>query len=159
MQCRSIAESLAAGWAALCEEARYLAGELASGSAAGQQGQQPADAELAASVQAALERVEAARRAGPGRQHVVFALRWALPGMCTLAVALEKLWERPEQQLYVARAAAARSCAYLHCANLGAEGGPAAGAGGKKCRWGAGGQVWTGELCVYMVRAVAMQAQ
>ncbi len=139
VQCRSIAESLARGWAVLCEEGRWVAEELASG---GQQpgadgsaaGQQPTDAELAAGVQAALAEVEAARAAGPGRRHIVFALRWALPGMCSLAVALENVWGRPEQQVYAAQAAAARSCAYLRCANLGAEGGPAAGSTGKKCR-------------------------
>lgn len=141
VQCRSIAESLSHGWAGLCEEARLVAEELASasqqpaadGSAAMQQ--QPTDAELASGVRAALAQVEAARQAGPGRRHVVFALRWALPGMCSLAVALDKVWGGPEQQVLAAQVAAARSCAYLRCANLGAEGGPAAGAGGKKCRW------------------------
>lgn len=141
VQCRSIAESLSRGWAGLCDEGRLVAEELASASqqpaadssAAGQQ--QPTDAELAAGVRAALAQVEAARQAGPGRRHIVFAVRWALPGMCSLAVALDKVWGRPEQQVFAAQVAAARSCAYLRCANLSAEGGPAAGAGGKKCRW------------------------
>ena len=45
-------------------------------------------------------------------------------------------------RLALARAAAARSCAYLRCANVVGEGGPAAGQGmgGKKCRRG----VWGG---------------
>ena len=42
-----------------------------------------------------------------------------------------------ERQLALAQAAAGRSCAYLRCANLGSEGGPAAGqgAGSMRCRW------------------------
>ena len=42
------------------------------------------------------------------------------------------------RRLVLARAAAARSCAYLRCANVATEGGPAAGqgVGGKRCRWG-----------------------
>ncbi len=42
-----------------------------------------------------------------------------------------------ERQLALAQAAAGRSCAYLRCANLGGEGGPAAGqgAGSMRCRW------------------------
>lgn len=45
-----------------------------------------------------------------------------------------------ERQLVLAQAAAGRSCAYLRCANLGGEGGPAAGegAGSMRCRWVAG---------------------
>lgn len=131
----------------LCEEGRLVADELAStaqqaanGSAAGQQ-QQAADAALAGGVRAALAQVEAARRAGPGRTHIVFALRWALPGMSSLAVALDKAWARPQEQVLAAQATAARSCAYLRCADLGAEGGPAAGSSGRKCRW-AGASSW-----------------
>ena len=42
-----------------------------------------------------------------------------------------------ELRLAVAQAAAGRSCAYLRCANLGGEGGPAAGqgVGSMRCRW------------------------
>ena len=45
-----------------------------------------------------------------------------------------------ERQLALAQAAATRSCAYLRCANLGGEGGPAAGegAGSMRCRWAVG---------------------
>ena len=41
-----------------------------------------------------------------------------------------------ERTLVVARAAAARSCAYLRCANVAGEGGPAAGqgVGSMRCR-------------------------
>lgn len=41
-----------------------------------------------------------------------------------------------ERQLALAQAAAGRSCAYLRCAHLGGEGGPAAGqgAGSQRCR-------------------------
>ena len=57
-----------------------------------------------------------------------------------LADALLAWWRRPEAQqaaaLELAQAAARRSCAYLRCANLGGEGGPAAGegAGSMRCR-------------------------
>ncbi|PRW56311.1 hypothetical protein C2E21_5126 [Chlorella sorokiniana] len=54
-----------------------------------------------------------------------------LPPARRLAAALLDWWRRPaaqqEQQLEAAQATAARSCAYLRCANLGAGGGPAAG--------------------------------
>ena len=42
-----------------------------------------------------------------------------------------------ERELALAQAAAGRSCAYLRCANLGGEGGPATGqgAGSMRCRW------------------------
>ena len=42
-----------------------------------------------------------------------------------------------ERQLALAKAAAGRSCAYLRCANLSGEGGPAAGqgVGSMRCRW------------------------
>ena len=49
-----------------------------------------------------------------------------------LAVALLEHWEQtgaPAEKVELAQAAAARSCAYLRCANLGLEGGPAAGQG------------------------------
>ena len=58
-----------------------------------------------------------------------------------LGRALLAWWRRPEaqpeQQLELAQAAAARSCAYLRCGNLGGEGGPAAGqgVGSMRCRW------------------------
>ncbi len=58
-----------------------------------------------------------------------------------LAAALLEYWQQPEQtaqaQLEAAQAASARSCAYLCCANLGGQGGPAAGEGkgSARCRW------------------------
>lgn len=67
--------------------------------------------------------------------------RRQLPLLRSLAAALLEHWRRSEAaeagQLEVAQAAAARSCAYLGCANLGFEGGPAAGegAGAECCRW------------------------
>ncbi len=73
-----------------------------------------------------------------------------LPPARRAATALLAWWRRPEAQqaaaLELAQAAAARSCVYLRCANLGGEGGPAAGqgAGSQRCRWaavrGVGGQ-------------------
>ena len=71
-----------------------------------------------------------------------------------LADLLHQWWQpamQPERhaeaQLALAQAAATRSCAYLCCANLGGEGGPAAGegAGSMRCRWvGRGGWVADG---------------
>ena len=64
----------------------------------------------------------------------------ALPPAAHLAAALLDWWRRPEQQqqdaLALAQAAAGRCCAYLRCANLGGEGGPAAGqgVGSMRCR-------------------------
>lgn len=68
-------------------------------------------------------------------------VRQQLPLLRSLAAALLEQWRRPEAaeagQVELAQAAASRSCAYLGCANLGFEGGPAAGegAGAKCCRW------------------------
>ena len=64
----------------------------------------------------------------------------ALPAATRLAAALHDWHSQPEQlkqsALVLAQAAAGRSCAYLRCANLGGEGGPAAkqGVGSKSCR-------------------------
>ena len=61
-----------------------------------------------------------------------------------------------ETQLALAQAAATRSCAYLCCANLGGEGGPAAGqgAGSMRCR---SALKWGGEPLVWSVgRALSM---
>ncbi|PRW59997.1 Zinc finger MYND domain-containing 19 Q7TSV3 [Chlorella sorokiniana] len=74
-------------------------------------------------------------------------------GITTVAVwsqnavlALLAWWRRPEAQaaaaLELAQAAAARSCAYLRCANLGGEGGPAAGQGVGSQRCSACRAVW-----------------
>jgi hypothetical protein len=63
----------------------------------------------------------------------------ALPQAEALAQLLWQHWQQPEQQaaarLELAQAAATRCCAYLRCAQLGAQGGPAAGegAGSKRC--------------------------
>ena len=67
-------------------------------------------------------------------------LQASLPDAARLAVLLKAVWLLPErqaeQQLIQAQAAATRSCAYLRCANVGAEGGPAAGQGlgSMRCR-------------------------
>ena len=65
-------------------------------------------------------------------------MRQELPLLRSLAAALLEYWRRPEAaeagQLELAQAAAARSCAYIGCANFECEGGPAAGEGtGAKC--------------------------
>ena len=67
-----------------------------------------------------------------------------LPAAAKLADLLHQWWQpamQPERhaeaQLALAQAAATRSCAYPRCANLGGEGGPAAGegVGSMRCRW------------------------
>ena len=78
-----------------------------------------------------------------------------LPAATKLANLLHDWWQpdmQPERyaeaQLALVQAAATRSCAYLRCANLGGEGGPAAGqgAGSMRCRsalkWGGRVLVW-----------------
>ena len=76
-----------------------------------------------------------------------------LPAAAKLADLLHQWWQpdmQPERhteaQLALAQAAATRSCAYLRCANLGSEGGPAAGegAGSMRCRWVGGCVRWLG---------------
>jgi hypothetical protein len=63
----------------------------------------------------------------------------ALPQAEALAQLLWQHWQQPEQQaaarLELAQAAATHCCAYLRCAQLGTQGGPAAGegAGSKRC--------------------------
>ena len=67
-------------------------------------------------------------------------LRQLLPLAAHLAAHEQAHWEVPsmkqERQLKLARAAATRSCAYLRCANVAAQGGPAAGqgVGSARCR-------------------------
>jgi hypothetical protein len=62
-----------------------------------------------------------------------------LPQAEALAQLLWQHWQQPEQQaaarFELAQAAATRCCAYLPCAQLGAQGGPAAGegVGSKRC--------------------------
>ena len=88
----------------------------------------------------------AARHALEERQHRLTPLdlldaiqRSSLAPARRLAAALWAWHQQPEQQaehrLALARAAAGRACAYLRCANLAGEGGPAAGqgAGSSKC--------------------------
>ena len=77
-----------------------------------------------------------------GAAQAVDALVWqGLPLLRSLTAALLEYWRRPEAaqagQLELAQAAAACCCAFLSCANLECEGGPAAGegVGAKCCRW------------------------
>ena len=77
----------------------------------------------------------------PTQDALRFIAQQLLPAATPLATALLDWWRQPEQEagmrLQLARAAAARSCAYLRCANLGAADGPAAGegVGSMRCRW------------------------
>ena len=110
-----------------------------------------AASELAAAVaQAAgeLQQVDD-RRIRSVPEYTAAAALWQSPAR-RLAAALLAWWLRPEAQpaaaLEVAQAAVAGSCAYLHCANLGGEGGPMAGqgTGSMRCRCVDGGM---GEEC------------
>jgi hypothetical protein len=103
----------------------------------------PGDASFTAGVrqqlQAALGRLEAAQREVDWVEIVREAAEQdreadGVPQLLAqLAALLQQWWQRPEQvaadRLELAQAAATRSCAYLRCANLGGQGGPAAGQG------------------------------
>ena len=91
--------------------------------------------ELASQVQQAAQQLRGWRlESSDDEQGTVQLLRQA-------AALMQQYYALPavaaERQLAVAQAAAGRSCAYLRCANLGGEGGPAAGqgAGSMRCRW------------------------
>ena len=91
----------------------------------------------------ALAALEAAMPSGnPTLQHL---RQQALPPARRLADTLLEGWLHTsagqEQQLEAAQAAAARSCAFLRCANLGGGDGPASGEGkgSQRCRWAADG--------------------
>ena len=105
----------------------------------------------------------------PPAPHVA-RLRSLLPLAADLAALMQQYYSLPaveaERQLALAQAAAGRSCAYLRCANLGGEGGAAAGqgVGSMRCRW-AVGPVWavncvekgtrTGRGCLLQTSAAA----
>ena len=109
------------------------AGDAAASDGAAMRERKAALAKAAAAVEQAFD---ALRSTDASAQHDAW-----LPPARGLAAALLAWWRRPEAQpaaaLEVAQAAAARSCAYLRCANLRGEGGPAAGegAGSMRCRW------------------------
>ena len=121
---------------------QLLAGLAAAAEAMPAPQLQPQQQPLAA-LRSALAQLPS--KAGPAasQQQAVRSLRSdALPPATRVAAALLDWWRRPEQQqedaLALAQAAAARSCAYLRCPNVGGEGGPAAGqgAGSQRCRCG-----------------------
>ncbi|PRW56253.1 putative ATP-dependent DNA helicase HFM1 isoform A [Chlorella sorokiniana] len=91
----------------------------------------PEQAALLEEVRQALAAYNAA--APSARRPVAGLWRPVLPPARRLAAAMLAWWRGPavqqEQQLEAAQVAAARSCAYLRCANLGGGGGPAAGQG------------------------------
>jgi len=94
---------------------------------------------------ASLNRAADSARAKWDRQGVAAALQvlqqQALPPAREIAAALLQWYQRPAQRqrdaLELAQVAAARSCAFLRCANVACIGGPAAGQGegSKRCRW------------------------
>ena len=131
---------------------RILGRQQAAGSlleASGSSGQ------LLAAVRVAHTALQAALSGGLQQQAPLSArqlVQSVLPHACQLATALQAYWQRPEQQvgdrLAVARAAAARSCAYLRCANLAGVGSPAAGQGGGSLRCSGCKAVWyCGTVC------------
>ena len=88
---------------------------------------------------------EAGQSAAAGRRQLIQQL--ALPTAEGLAAALQQYFAQlphaeAVQWLETAQAAAARSCAFLRCSNLGLEGGPAAGEGGGSLKCGACRSVW-----------------
>ena len=103
----------------------------------------------AAGVSAGLPCGGEASSANPLGQRVLAQLpdlSSRLPAAGELADLLQQ-WQpaaQPERhanvRLELAQAAATRTCAYLRCANLGGEGGPAAGqgVGSMRCRWASG---------------------
>ena len=102
-------------------------------------GQAALPAELAAQVAAGRERVAALQT----RRNTWLLHNFAAevqPAAAKLAAALQQYWQLPAQwaaaNLDLTTAASSRACAYLRCANLSAEGGPAAGegVGSQKCR-------------------------
>jgi hypothetical protein len=93
---------------------------------------------VVAAIQAGLEAFDAAMAAyrtdaRSAAGWLLSPLKRCLPAACQLATAMLDFWRQGEaaaaEQLQLAQAAAARSCAFLRCANLGLEGGPAAGQG------------------------------
>lgn len=97
-----------------------------------------------AATAAALAELRAALVQLEQQLHTLNTLGLEASQLCTAleraAAALEPWWALPEQlakqQLEVAQVAATRSCAYLCCANVAAQGGPAAGqgVGSMRCR-------------------------
>jgi hypothetical protein len=91
-------------------------------------------AKLLAAYEAAVQRAKQAlqQQEAPSRE-ALEAVEKALSLATDVAAGAERAWTASEQaaqqRLELARAAATRSCAYLACANLAGEGGPAAGEG------------------------------
>lgn len=99
-----------------------------------------AHTQLADALHRSLPHMLAGRGHEADMPRVARGLKASLPAARRLATALQAWWGRPSQQqadkLELATAATVRSCAYLCCADLGGEGGSAAGegAGSKRCR-------------------------
>ena len=110
----------------------------------------PADLKLRLRAAAQHLTAQAGLRAGSSRAgdslQNLHTLQQLMQPAADLAALIQQYYALPalaaERQLAVAQAAASRSCAYLRCANLGGEGGPAAGqgAGSMRCRWGGWGE-------------------
>ena len=104
-------------------------------------GQQPLPGDLAARLADAQQQLATVLAATAPEQLLSAFAEQVQPAAAELAAALHAYWQLPEQraaaELALAQAAAGRSCAYLRCANLGAEGGAATGegVGSKRCRW------------------------
>ncbi|PRW59495.1 HIT MYND zinc finger [Chlorella sorokiniana] len=101
---------------------------------------------LAAALDRLTKSGPAEQLLSPGSAVSQMLLHTVLPAARQLGAALLEWWALPEQagplRLEAAQAAAARSCAYLRCANLAAEGGPAAGQGVGSMRCSACRVVW-----------------
>lgn len=128
---------------------------LAAGEASARAAGSGAPGPLAAQVAAAADQLDRCLTAGaagaaPDPAGASLSLEPTFAAAQRVVAVLEQLQALPEQQqaaqLALARAAAGRCCAYLRCANLQAEGGPAAGQaiGSKRCRWERSAAIWRG---------------
>ena len=138
---------LLSAFSALCSAAEGMVASVDSGSASRAAALQPEVASLQSALGRFNSQLSNSTTPGAAALATVNVLRSdALPPARQLAATLLEHWARPEQQqqdaLQLAQAAAARSCAYLRCSNVGGEGGPAAGQGGGSQRCGACRAVW-----------------
>ncbi|KAL4439768.1 hypothetical protein ABPG75_002769 [Micractinium tetrahymenae] len=116
----------------VCRGAESGGSQASAASAGGEAGEQEQACRLRVQhAAAALDRAMACAQRGSGDSAEM--LGRVLPPAEALAAALQEWWALPEQvaaaRLEAAQAAAVRSCANLRCANLGLEGGAAAGEG------------------------------
>ena len=133
----------------LAREALLVVRGEGSDRAAGAAAAGPIPAELARELAdrgALLKKQAAEANAAAPLRHRQVIQQQALPTAEGLAEALQQYWALPEQvaaaRWEACQAVATHRCAFLRCANLGLEGGPAAGEGGGSLRCAACRSVW-----------------